>query len=571
MNTIMPEKSGWRKKAKQRTKDSKANNDNLAPADDTTRRPGSGWRKSHAERPETPATPSIVVTEDIQSEAPSEANSPRRSSMPKLVRYLSGLHTKDHLKHINFNEDWWNEVELVKKPPVDPALALQSTFSHMRELPSKPIPVSHFSGLFHLFEDYRKIREERDTLAGKLGEMSQQHAQSKKAWVDAEFVYQTEIRRLELLIAHGASGMVGLAKARMDSVVKRKKVIGRKSGRDKLTTFQSLPEARLEEQTKARSRNVFRQRPSSSAADMVALSRRFSAIDAVEDVPIGTPPMHEHNVTLSRKVKSELNMLNMGAVNSLNSAAYSADSEFSWTGDPLPDEIDAGLLTTVDSSTDYDALAALRELGGLVAQKKGINLKRFMTRLMELLSENDAAKAPEMELNADSVISNDSENELMMTPNQKLRHAQSHPLLGSAYKRRRHFSFEPGDDLSYPKALVESSPESSPRYHTPGNEASIVNTTNPKPSKIPSPAQRSAYGSARREGSVSSLQSIGGRFHQDDRRDSRSSILTAFRESSRGGLHPVNSGSVHAAVRAFERSRTDNKTSSSEGLPNSSV
>ncbi|KAF1956770.1 hypothetical protein CC80DRAFT_504578 [Byssothecium circinans] len=492
----MPEKTVWRMRAKHRPKDLKTTNDDISPAEDTGRRPPS-WRKTVLDRPETPAV--IVTDEGGQGEALVEANTPRRSSRPKLVHYLSGLHSKEHLKHIDPTEEWWNEIEPAPQNPlVDPQVALQSTYAHMRRLPSRPIPVSHFSGLFQLFEDYRKTRDQNETLTGKVEETSQQLEKATQNFHEAEVRYQLEIRRLELFIAHGTSGMAGLVKARMDSVVKRKKVLGRKSDLDGFTNFQDVPVAQLEEQIKARTRNIFRQRPASPSSHMVALSRRFSASDSTVEVPNGTPPTRENDTTLSRKVQSELNLGKLVAPGRMT--PQSLESDFSWTGDSLPDEQDARLRATNPTT--------------------------------------------------------ESDNEVVVTPKRPIRHAQSQPLLGSAQKRRRHFSFEPGDDFAFPKAQMETPLDLAQPSQPSSVDSSTLISDVPK-SKIPSPVQRPAFGSARRDGSMSSLQSLSNRLNQDNRRESKSSVMTAFRENSRGSMRPVKAGPVHAAIRAYEKSKSD--------------
>jgi hypothetical protein len=131
-------------------------------------------------------------------------------------------------------------------------------------------------------------------------------------------------------------------------------------------------------------------------------------------------------------------------------------------------------------------------------------------------------------------------------------------MLGSSQKRRRHFSFEPGDDTTYRKMQMELSPEPSPNTQS---ETSAADNDARKPSKIPipSPVQNTSFGSVRRESSISSLQSASSKQRQDKNyRNSKSSVLTAFRESSSGSLRPKTSGSVRTAIRAYERSRSDN-------------
>jgi hypothetical protein len=75
---------------------------------------------------------------------------------------------------------------------------------------TQPIPVEHNSGLFRVFEDYRKVREHKERLEKLLKDTFHDWGRAEKHWSQAEARYNAEIRRLELLIARGTSGMTGL-------------------------------------------------------------------------------------------------------------------------------------------------------------------------------------------------------------------------------------------------------------------------------------------------------------------------------------------------------------------------
>ena len=75
---------------------------------------------------------------------------------------------------------------------------------------NQPISVEHNSGLFRIFEDYRKIREQKERLELLVEDTLQDWGKADKHWSHAEGRYIAEIRRLELLIARGMSGMTGL-------------------------------------------------------------------------------------------------------------------------------------------------------------------------------------------------------------------------------------------------------------------------------------------------------------------------------------------------------------------------
>ena len=149
-----------------------------------------------------------------------------------------------------------------------------------------------------------------------------------------------------------------------------------------------------------------------------------------------------------------------------------------------------------------------------------------------------------------------------MTPQRTLRKFQSQPQLNSEKRRRRHFSFEPGEDQlqalneglrendasryhdvpaesSSPELLshpYESNADISPRGSTMSQSGIQQDSCNA--SKIPSPVH--VYGSVRREGSVSSLQSATAK-SADSRHNSLSSVLTAFRDSHSVNLQPSSS------------------------------
>lgn len=71
---------------------------------------------------------------------------------------------------------------------------------------------------------------------------------------------------------------------------------------------------------------------------MAVLSAHFSNTKPSTSLSVGTPPLPERSTTLSRKVKSELDLTTIGNL-SPESISQSVFSEFSTVGgDPLPDE-----------------------------------------------------------------------------------------------------------------------------------------------------------------------------------------------------------------------------------------
>ena len=124
------------------------------------------------------------------------------------------------------------------RPPIDPLIVVQTVRSHITNQSWKPVPVEYNSGLLRLFEDYRRIREAIEGVSGQYRVMIEGYRSAEQSWIMEEGHYQEEIRRLELMIARGATGMSGVIEARQGSVVKRKQ-------RHRKTSSTSQNESRL--------------------------------------------------------------------------------------------------------------------------------------------------------------------------------------------------------------------------------------------------------------------------------------------------------------------------------------
>ncbi|KAH4221060.1 hypothetical protein HBI17_125340 [Parastagonospora nodorum] len=567
---------GWRKKSKPKElQPLKLGLDHLVGADDASdRRRHHGWRKTiQGSRPATPATappvtPTVEETEDALSER-TEPTTPRRDSKPKLVRYTSLFSSfASTPKGPEFSEPW-GEEPLLFEPYADPKLAIASIRAHMASFSMKPIPPEHNNNLFRIFEDYHKRRDEIDRLQIALKELSERQLQYETGWADYERQYAEEIRRLELLIAQGVTGVAGVLNARQSSVLDRKRMHRKTISNSKTRTHHEfLTQEQIDTEIRLRSQRVLLQRSTSPSTKMTALSRHFTG-RAGEDLRIGTPP-DDINPMLSRKVQSEMNLAKLGHVDTASSVEHSSViSGFSGTGDHLPDEMSSPISAMVEVAVDCDAIIALRELGTLVARRRGLETAEFIEGLMQLLSQPCVPnKRTDEEFGvSDTIPVRDgpgTKNTAIddTTPQRTLRKFQSQPQLTSEKRRRRHFSFEPGEDqllalneemrendasryydvsmkssgpqlLSHPH---ESNADPSPEVSIPWQSATQQDSHNA--SKIPSPVQ--VYGSVRREESISSLQSATAK-SADSRHNSLSSVLTAFRDNHNVNLRPSSS------------------------------
>jgi hypothetical protein len=218
-NDSMPDNKavGWRKKIHNKPKElqpHKLGVENAAIADDSSDRRRHGWRKTiQVSRPATPASnppasPTVDEAEDAHIER-SEPSTPRRDSKPKLIRYTSLFTSFTTTTKESGSSAPWGEEPPVFEPYVDPKVAITSIRAHMANQRMKPITLEHNSNLFRIFEDYHKRRDEIDLLSTELEDIRKKLEDSEGQWTKDERQYAEEIRRLELLIAQGATGMAG--------------------------------------------------------------------------------------------------------------------------------------------------------------------------------------------------------------------------------------------------------------------------------------------------------------------------------------------------------------------------
>lgn len=179
-------------------------------------------------RPSSP-TPTVLSLssfdrEDNESTHKNPNEETPRHSRPKLTRYISdywafGAH-EDH--ELQFSSPW-DENEPPKPEPVDSLTVIEAVRAHLRDPTARGIPASHNSGVLRVFEDYRKIREDNDRIQDLLRQTLVDWIEADSSWSLKEDRYQAEIRRLELIIAKGSTGMAGLIKARQGTVVRRQR------------------------------------------------------------------------------------------------------------------------------------------------------------------------------------------------------------------------------------------------------------------------------------------------------------------------------------------------------------
>lgn len=228
-NDTMPGNRGvsnWHKKIHGKSKNApsslKIGSDELtaAPEDSSDWRRYHGWRPTlQGSRPATPVSvvPITPVTEDRSDRSEtdarsnqSEAATPHSHSRPKASRYTSVFNNiKEASREPDFPEPWNDDTTPSYQPVIDTMSALQSVYSHTLRYPSKPIPHEYHSGLFRVFEDYRKSKNENEQLKSILEDTCRNWETAEKHWANSERQLQADVRRLEALMTRGASSTAG--------------------------------------------------------------------------------------------------------------------------------------------------------------------------------------------------------------------------------------------------------------------------------------------------------------------------------------------------------------------------
>jgi hypothetical protein len=272
----MPDKKGWRNRLQEKRPKTpvavKSAGEASHAQNDTADGKSTGKHRSQQMdklnwRPSCPQIPATVPSalagvdrgdvEDARSDITNlDATTPSRPNIPRprLSRFMSDYLTLSNTsKGVAFSEPWSEDAPPILEPPMDPLLAVQAVRSHIYNLSTKPIPVDHNSGLLRVFEDYRKIRYERDRLDAILQETLEGYKTAEETWLATEARYESEIRRLELLIARGTTGMTGLMHARQGTVVDRKRPHRKTLSADRLETVHGfLSQNQLDEEIKSR-------------------------------------------------------------------------------------------------------------------------------------------------------------------------------------------------------------------------------------------------------------------------------------------------------------------------------
>lgn len=221
-----------------------------------------GWRRIyHGSRPETPVAPPTIAaladeTEDTRSEISSEAGPASVNTTPKapkLAHYLSSYRalTAPETQEFSFSEPWSLFPPPRDEPQIDPLEIVRKVRSHIGRQTWVSLPVEYNYGILRVFEEFRKISEKQEKTLREYKKALDTWKSDKSKWDNTEDLYQQEIRRLELLIAQGKSGMSGLIAARQGSILERKRAHRQTMSFDRSeTAYKDVSQDQLDEQIK---------------------------------------------------------------------------------------------------------------------------------------------------------------------------------------------------------------------------------------------------------------------------------------------------------------------------------
>jgi hypothetical protein len=157
------------------------------------------------------------------------APEPKRHSRPKLFTRASQYFGKSPSLRFNHNFEF-NEVKLEHNLNHDAKIdsIISSITTAINNQINKPLSVQLHGLILRVFEAFRVLSDEKDELEKKLAESVSHNNTTldtlegeRRRWKEDEINYKAEIKRLELIIANGKTGLAEVALARQGSLVRR--------------------------------------------------------------------------------------------------------------------------------------------------------------------------------------------------------------------------------------------------------------------------------------------------------------------------------------------------------------
>ncbi|KAI9894073.1 MAG: hypothetical protein M1814_004843 [Vezdaea aestivalis] len=141
-----------------------------------------------------------------------------------------------------FSTEWPGYNGLEQTPSADPWRMAETVLTRLMSQPLQdPLPPKYNSRMLHVLEAYRDqrqiISQLEEELASEVQARQEDSAAFKKAgraWERESEQWQAEVKRLEVLIANGQTGMEGVMHARAGSIVRRQTKVEDRGAQDVL-------------------------------------------------------------------------------------------------------------------------------------------------------------------------------------------------------------------------------------------------------------------------------------------------------------------------------------------------
>ncbi|GAB7337431.1 hypothetical protein MBLNU457_g2772t1 [Dothideomycetes sp. NU457] len=457
-----------------------------------------------------PATPNEHDDRESTGDTSRSPVTPKKKLKPKISSYFS--HHQSSLHHvksepnivavgIGSSAQTSPIVEHAFRMPHQPE-AEQLMESLARRLMSDnvrcPQP-SDGSSVLAIIEAYRHLLDKNVKLQQLAHDekLQKRHAEvellrAQQNWTDEREEYKTEVKRLELLISKGSSGVAGVIQSRQNSVLRKRTNATNRTNRttrsrvtveqpvdiddDKETVFEFLERTRIDnESAKTTPKSdppndgegsvqtvVVTPTPKTRAASpsqkMRILSEEMSPATVNNEEPFATPPFSYLAQRFEQqplvKTKTE-GSVGLGLTESRRKASFAASSNysnFSSNGDALPDEEADDTIRELPVSPDMQEIKRLAEL---IARMRGLNSAALVNKIYALCDESpvgvSSSSGSPIDAFPKTLELRDNQNPLTIN--------EVHPTailslpngvtLAQITRKQRRFSFDYGDDSGF--------------------------------------------------------------------------------------------------------------------------
>lgn len=457
-----------------------------------------------------PATP--IEHDDRESTGDTSRSpvTPKKKLKPKISSYFS--HHQSALHHVKSEPNFiavGSGSSAQSSPTVEHAFRMprQPEAEQLMESLARRLMTDHVrclqpsdgSSVLAIIEAYRHLLDKNVKLQQLAHDekLQKRHAEvellrAQQNWTDEREEYKTEVKRLELLISKGSSGVAGVIQSRQNSVLRKRTNATNRTDRtarsrvtveepvdvddDKETVFEFLERTRIDNENARRTPRsdppidgegsgptiavtpTPKARAASPSQKMRMLSEEMYPSTAHDEQPFATPPFSYLAQRLEEQPLVKTKTEGFGMLDSTESrrkasfAASSNYSNFSSNGDALPDEEADDTIRELPMSSDEQEI---RRLAELIARPRGLNPVALVNKIYALCDESPIGVSSTSESPIDTFPkgfeSPHSRNPLTIGevhPNALLNISPGMTFAQIA-RRQRRFSFDYGDDSGF--------------------------------------------------------------------------------------------------------------------------